>query len=487
MVRSVTNGGTPVLEKMAEFALKEAKGRGADFCTFVGLEGRTLRNRVIDGAVRQPKEIEDAGVQIVIWKNGRVMTQDVYPREDQISSAISYMIEVLTREEFPETDLLPPEGPYIGGYDKELVARSFDAEAAGLSREKSVEHIRMVAEALEDAGLILDAVHTQGVGTTLIATTHGTWQKHTATSAGFSAYAFDRKEAMKFGAARMTSAFAYSGGHRFSDINPDKMVRELVTKYRLQKGAVKWNPYERFPNFTGEQYFDLIAEPPFIGPILTWLFAYGGFNGKFFLQGESFLSGKLGEQVFGENITIWDDPYHPKGTIDPFDWEGVPKKKILLAERGVIKNICYDTTLAKKAGASSTGHAIPASAALVWGPQPENVYVEGGDKTVEDMIRDSKYPTIWVTKVHYMGMKHFQTGTITGTCQHGVFLVGNGEVICPVENLRFEMVMPEALRRVTHLGKPELIGGVLGGESPYVVPPMRIEGFRFIGATARTK
>ena len=113
--------------------------------------------------------------------------------------------------------------------------------------------------------------------------------------------------------------------------------------------------------------------------------------------------------------------------------------------------------------------------------------MEGGDATIEDMIRASKNPTIWISKVNYMGMKHFQTGTLTGTAQHGVFLVENGEVVKPVENLRFEMQIPEALRHVTHLGEPELIGGVLGGEDPYVIPPMRIEGFRFIGATGRTK
>lgn len=524
------------LEDMAEFSLKQGTALGADFLTFVGFYSHGLRDRVIDGEVRQPKEVEGYGAQLVVWKNGCAMTQGVRPREkswqEDISSSLRFMLAILTSNVFPETDLLPPEGPHVGEYDASVQKQVFDPSVAQLSHTNSVKRIREVRDRLESSGLILDGVFNQTVSSLLIATTHGTHQTHTATAVDFTIYAFDAKEARSPNEARLISSFAHTGGHKLSQVDVERISREVIQKCVLQKESTRWNPYTNFANFTGEQYFDVILEPPFIGPILTWLFGYGGFNGKFYLQGESFLSGKMGERVLGDNITVWDDPFNSRGIINPFDWEGVPKKKTLLLEHGVLNEICLDSSLARmirrknalsrlqselqadtppkhfeqwlrdtkstgweeklyryetEGQTRSSGHAIPASSAMEWGTMPENIYVEGGTSSIADMIRASRWPTIWITKVHYMGMKHFQTGTITGTAQHGVFLVANGEVVGPVENLRFEMKIPEALRRVTHLGEPQLIGGVLGGESPYVVPPMRIEGFRFIGATARTK
>lgn len=519
------------LKDIAEFSIKEAKRSGADFTTFLGICNHKLRNRIAGGTIIQPKETDDSGIQLVLWKNGRMMTNDVQPDRGQVSAAIRYMLAVLNREELPVAHLVPPEGPFKGGFDPEYIKRAYDDETAEFSYSGSVNKIEEMVQALASKSLILDGVFSQSVSTIIIATSHGTFQTHTQTDAGFSVYAFDESEATTVGRPRLVSAFSYSGGHSLKNIDIKRMARELIVKSELQRDRVKWNPFEYHQNFTGEQFFDVIVERPFIGPLLEWTFGLIGFNGKNYLDGTSFLSGKMGQKVFGDNITIWDDPYHPKTLVSPFDCEGVSKQKMLLAENGVIKNMCYDSSLAamirrknalvrlysdynrditreaidhwleepnsiwaqrlekyeQEEKTHSTGHAIPASDAIKYGTLPTNVCVVGGDATIEDMVRESKKPTMWITKVHYLGLKHFQTGTITGTAQHGVFLVMDGQVICPVENLRFEMRIPEALCRVTHLGEPDLIGGELGSFMPYVVPTMRIEGFRFIGATARTK
>jgi predicted Zn-dependent protease len=67
--------------------------------------------------------------------------------------------------------------------------------------------------------------------------------------------------------------------------------------------------------------------------------------------------------------------------------------------------------------------------------------IEGGESSIEDMIASCEEPALWITKLHYLGMKHFQTATMTGIAQHGVFLVENGKVTKPVENVRFEEVI----------------------------------------------
>jgi predicted Zn-dependent protease len=104
------------------------------------------------------------------------------------------------------------------------------------------------------------------------------------------------------------------------------------------------------------------------------------------------------------------------------------------------------------------------------------------------MIKNSKEPTLWITKLHYPGMKHYQTATMTGVAQHGVFLIENGQVRSPVENIRFEESIPEALKRVEAMSESRLVFDPLSFSLPsgVVVPAMKIKQFRFVGSTKRS-
>ena len=107
---------------------------------------------------------------------------------------------------------------------------------------------------------------------------------------------------------------------------------------------------------------------------------------------------------------------------------------------------------------------------------------------MKEMIKSSKNPTLWITKLHYPGMKHYQTATMTGVAQHGVFLVENGKVQAPVENMRFEESIPEALKRVEAMSEPRLVFDPLAFSLPdaVVLPAMKIKQFRFVGSTKRS-
>ena len=73
------------------------------------------------------------------------------------------------------------------------------------------------------------------------------------------------------------------------------------------------------------------------------------------------MSGKIGEKITGERITIWDDGRDPRGIVLPFDFEGVPKQRVDLIEQGVARGAVYDSYRAgKEKGKASTGHALPA-------------------------------------------------------------------------------------------------------------------------------
>ena len=104
------------------------------------------------------------------------------------------------------------------------------------------------------------------------------------------------------------------------------------------------------------------------------------------------------------------------------------------------------------------------------------------------MIKPTKERALWITQAPYLSMKHYQTPTSTGVAHHGVFLIENGEIKGPGENLRFEESIPEALKRVEALSPSRLIYNPVALNSPggAVIPAMKIKDFRFIGSTNRT-
>ena len=81
-------------------------------------------------------------------------------------------------------------------------------------------------------------------------------------------------------------------------------------------------------------------------------------------------------------------------------------------------------------------------------------------------------------------MPHIQSAEVTGTTQHGVFLIDKGK-ITPIYNLRFKQKMFEALSRVETAG-PQLVvydAWDEGGTSPFFLPALKIKDFKFLGGT----
>ena len=103
------------------------------------------------------------------------------------------------------------------------------------------------------------------------------------------------------------------------------------------------------------------------------------------LDKRSCFTDRMGKKLFGDNITLWDDVYHPLQIGAPYDGEGVPRQKVLLVDRGVPKNLVYSRATAKKMKAKPTGHGF--SLPNEYGEAPMNLVFAGGDKSVDEMIR----------------------------------------------------------------------------------------------------
>ncbi|MFC2095902.1 TldD/PmbA family protein, partial [Candidatus Bipolaricaulota bacterium] len=215
----------------------------------------------------------------------------------------------------------------------------------------------------------------------------------------------------------------------------------------------------------------------------TMMFFLGflGFNSLAVQEGRSFMAGHIGEKVTGDNITFWDDGFDPRGVSLPFDFEGVPKQKVMLLENGIARNAVYDTaTAAKEPGKQSTGHGLPAPNTM--GPIPINLFMKPGTATKEDMIASTE-KGIFVTRFHYVNPLHPLKTLLTGMTRDGTFLIENGEITRPLKNMRFTQSILEALANAEMLGKDLKLIKMGYGNFASCAPAVKINGFAFTGAT----
>ncbi len=219
--------------------------------------------------------------------------------------------------------------------------------------------------------------------------------------------------------------------------------------------------------------YTVVLEPLAVGEMIDFL-AYLGFGARQFQEGRSFMAGKLGEKITGDNITIWDDGLDRLGFPLPFDYEGVPKRKVMLIEKGMARGVVYDTLTAGKEGKESTGHALPPASSF--GPYPLNLFVGPGKSSLPEMIASTDTGLL-VTRFHYTNVSEPMKTIITGMTRDGTFLIEGGKVTKPVRNLRFTQGILEALSCVSQISRDRvLVEGTL-------VPALKIDRFRFSSKT----
>lgn len=203
-----------------------------------------------------------------------------------------------------------------------------------------------------------------------------------------------------------------------------------------------------------------------------------GFNALAYQEGESFVVGRLGEPLTSGSICLWDDGLDEDGIPQPFDFEGVPKRRVDLLENGRAMGLVYDSFTAGREGKHSTGHALPAPNSR--GPLPTNLFLGTGGATKEEMIADTKRG-ILVTRFHYTNPADRKKAVITGMTRDGTFLIENGEVTRPLRNLRFTQSYLEALSHVEMIGKTSRLH--LAWMGAVSAPALKISRWSFQQAT----
>jgi len=270
-----------------------------------------------------------------------------------------------------------------------------------------------------------------------------------------------------------------SGYASFVARDPDQLDVDSLAQEAIGKTS-KEEPIQIQP---GE--YQVILEPYAVSELLSFL-GYLGFHAQAVQEGRSFFSNRFGEKMVDEGVTIYDDGLDPEGLQVPFDFEGIPKKKVTFFDRGVAKEVTYDSFTAGREGKASTGHGLIAP--NTEGPVPINLFMKGGESSSEEMIQ-SVQRGIYVTRFHYTNVVEPMKAVITGMTRDGTFLIEEGEIKQPVKNLRFTESILKALSRVTAISRDRRIcseGTVYSRRfvTGTVAPAIKIDGFNFSGVSA---
>jgi predicted Zn-dependent protease len=186
----------------------------------------------------------------------------------------------------------------------------------------------------------------------------------------------------------------------------------------------------------------------------------------------------MGKPLFGKNISISDDVYHPLQLGANFDGEGMPRERVLLVDRGAPRNLVYSRRSAKAARKKPTGHgfALPNE----YGEAPMNLVFAGGTSSLDEMIASTDRGLL-VTRLWYIREVDPYEKIMTGMTRDGLYLVEKGKVASGVRNFRFNQSLLEMLRNVELLGPAVRATGEEAFEM--VVPAMKVRDFHFSEVT----
>ncbi len=185
------------------------------------------------------------------------------------------------------------------------------------------------------------------------------------------------------------------------------------------------------------QKVPVIFERPMTSMLLGFLASC--LNGHSIYMNQSFLAGKLGQKIAGENINIQDNGLI-KGAIGsrPFDREGVPTRRLILVENGLLNSYILDTYSSRKLGLKSTGHASGVT----------NFYLANGNSSPEEIIKSTK-KGLFLTRTIGQG-----TNPTTGDLSRGAFglWIENGEIAYPVAEITISGNLSDILNNIEMVG-----------------------------------
>ncbi len=428
--------------------------QGADAAEVYLQTGRNLSVRVRNADIETIQEAASSGIGfrvIVDGKMGFSHSNDLSQAalDNTISRAIAFA--KLTTPD--ESNILPSDKGFTG------VEGLYDPEIPGVSMDRKIEMALAVEDlAMKESGI----THSSGAswgereGEVFIANSNGISKNYKSSMCSISIGVVAEK-----GDQRRTGGES-SSRRFFADLEP----LDEIAASAAQKAVELLDP-----RMVGTQRAAVIFDATVAASLLRGVIT--AINGERVLQGASFLQDSMNQQFASSLLTITDDGTVPKGLgSSPFDGEGVPTRKRVLVENGVLKGFLYNTQVAARAGTESTGNASRGGYTSLPGIGTNNLYLETGSYSQEEIIAAT--PRGLLLK----GVTGYGINPVNGNFSGGAtgFWIENGRIAYPVEGLTIAGSANQILNGI------DMMGNDIDLNRSFASPTFRIAEMQIGGA-----
>ena len=415
----------------------------ADSCivTIDGYEGRHIRYAqnmaTTNGA---PSGIE-IGVESHYGKrSGSASGTDI---DDDSLRALVAAAESTAQRAPENPEFMPPLGPQSYAPGQAFFPATRDASSAMLA--SAIEPVLRQAEAknLQASGFL-----QAGTSFSSLATSAGLWVYDSSTDLLHTVTARTPDGTGSGWAGTTLADFGRLDAAGMGAVAIDKAVRSRKP-HRLSPGK-----------------YTVILEPSAVSDLVGIMLE--DFDQRAADEGRSFATKKgggsrLGENVFGKNVTIFSDPSDPVVPGGIYSDDGQPARRTMWVENGVLKNLQCGRYWAQKSKNAPV-------------PSPTCLTMMGGTTTTADLVNQTKRGLL-ITRFWYIREVDPQTVLLTGLTRDGVFLIEHGEIVRPVCNFRFNESPVAMLNKVVAMGPSVRTYGEEITDLPISVPTLLVDGF----------
>jgi PmbA protein len=258
----------------------------------------------------------------------------------------------------------------------------------------------------------------------------------------------------------------WSSARRMADLESPESVGTEAARRTVRRLGARRIPTQRVP---------IVFAPEVARSLIGSVFEAA--SGDSIWRHASFLAGKLGEQIGAPTLNIIDDNTMllPTGVggygTSPFDGEGLPSRRTIVLENGVLRNYMLNTYAARKLGMKSTHNASRGLAGAP-GIGAGNLYLEPGTRTPEQIIGEIK------AGLYMTSLMGFGTNIVTGDYSRGAagLWIENGQLTHAVEEITIAGNLGEMLKNVTAIGNDLVFRGSVAS------PTIRVDGMTIAGA-----
>jgi PmbA protein len=435
---------------------------------------RFALTRFANNTIHQNVEEENSIISIRTNFAGRTARATANQFDDESLRRAVAASESLAKVQAPDPDLLPmPTEEEAANFadsaaDKSVRATRFFEETAAIAPADRADVVKKIVSIADRHKLTTAGIYSNSESHEGIFNSRGlaNWHQQTLAEVSITMLGEDS-----------------SGWQKLNSPDVSNLDPAHLAETAAQKAVESARPREIAPG-----KYTVILEPAAVLDIVGFMF--WDYSGVAILDRRSFLNDRIGTTLFGENINIWDDAFHPLQAGSPFDGEGMRRRRVQLVENGIVKRVVYARATARKMKNSeyaakvgpieATGHGFPLPNEV--GEMPMNIVFGGPEKPqgVDQMIASTERGVL-VTRLWYIREVDPYEKIVTGMTRDGTFLVENGKVQCGLRNFRFNQSLISMLSNVEAMSVPVR---ACGEESfDMVVPAMKVREFNFTEGT----